>query len=325
MIRLGKLTAVQFALIAAAVTVAHGAPEPLQILRQSILSRTNVDFSGVRTVVVFENGRKMQGVEQKIDCDAPDNLRIVVLSPQDQRGRLCLTAGPERWEYDPSTARAVHSVLPSPAQVVQTRLEELNRLADQMKMQYVGSESIAGRPAHVVKVYTAKGLPVKKTWVDTEYYVELKTQRFDSHSKVKSSAYFTRIDYSPSFPAGHFDFQPPESATVVQAERDVEHVALEQAEKQAGFDAVLPTYLPPGYRFQRDRTGVIEINGQTTIWLSFSNGADTFSLFERKASGSSDPAAHDHWITWQDGGYLFTLMGMLAGDELQRVKASINP
>lgn len=323
--RLCRMTVVQVAVIATAVTAVHGAPEPLEILRQSILARSSVDFSGIRTVVIFEDGDKVQGVQQKIDCQAPDMMRIVVIEPQSQHGKLCLTAGRDQWDYNPASGRAVHTRLPPPEQVVQTRLAELEQLANRMKMQYVGTDSIAGRPTHVVKVYTTRGLPVKKSWVDRQHYIELKTQRFDSHARVKSSAYYTRIDYSPSFAPDLFEFQPPADATVIDAGQSTRRMPLEQAEKKADFDAVLPTYLPPGYHFQRDRTGLIEINGQPTIWLSFSNGADTFSLFQRRASGEIEPIRHDRSITWHDGNYRFTLMGSLAGDEAERVKSSIQP
>lgn len=319
------MTVVQAAVIATAVTAVHGAPEPLEILRQSILARSSVDFSGIRTVVIFEDGEKVHGVQQKIDCQAPDSLRIVVIEPRSEQGKLCLTTGREQWDYNPASGRAVHTKLPPPEQVVQTRLAELEQLVDRMNMQYVGVDSIAGRPAHVVKVYTIRGLPVKKSWVDRQYYVELKTQRFDSHGRVKSSAYYTRIDYSPSFAPDLFEFQPPADATVIEAGRSTRRMPLEQAEKQAGFEAVLPTHLPSGYHFHRDRTGLIEVNGQPTIWLSFSNGADTFSLFQRRASGEMEPIRHDRSVTWHDGNYRFTLMGSLASDEAARVKASIQP
>jgi len=325
MMRFGKLAVWQVALIAAAVAVVQADPQPLEILRQSILARATVDFSGIRTVVIFQSGQKVQGVEQQIDCDAPDRLRITVLAPEHQRGMLCLTSGQEHWEYTPSTGRVVHTERLSTEQLVQTRLEELQRIAGSMKMHYVGVESIGGRQAHVVKIYTQAGVPVKKTWVDTERYVELKTQRFDSHGQIKSSVYYTRIDYSPSFAEGAFDFQTPSGATIVEAKRPTERMSLEQAEQKAGFHAVLPGYLPPGYRFCANRTAVIDVNGKATIWLSFSNGADSFSVFERPATGTLDPVEHERSITWQRGSYRFTLMGALAADELQRVKASIQP
>jgi outer membrane lipoprotein-sorting protein len=323
--RFVRLAVVEIALVAAAAVAVQAQPQPMEILRQSILSRATVDFSGIRTVVVFREGEKVQGVQQKIDCDAPNRIRILVLAPESQRGKLCLTNGQQHWEYNPATGRVIHSELPSTEQLVQTRLTELERIADDMKMHYVGDETIVGRQAHVVKVYSDGGVPVKKTWVDTQQHVELKTQRFDSHGRVKSSAYYTRIDFSPTFTDDLFDFDAPEGATIVEAERPAERMSLEQAEKKAGFDAVLPDYLPPGYQFYSHRSAVIEVNGKPTIWLSFSNGADSFSLFERPAEGTMEPVEHERSITWQQGNYRFTLMGALAHDELLRVKNSIRP
>ncbi len=313
------------ALIAVALVAAGAEPQPMEILRQSILSRASVDFSGIRTVVVFANGQKILGVEQKIDCDAPANLRIFFLAPDSERGKLCLTTGQEHWEFTPATGRAVHTQLPPPERVIATRLEELAELAGQMRAQYVGIESIAGRQAHVVKVYTPRGVPVKKTWVDAEHSIELKTQRFDSHGRVKSSAYYTRITFSPSFAPGLFEFEPPAGVTVVEAQRPSESMTLEEAQQKAGFRAAMPGYFPPGYSFHSDHVTVIEVGDKPTIWLSFSNGADTFSLFQRQASGSPGPIERDRSITWQDGGYCFTLMGTLMAEEARKVKASIHP
>ena len=323
--RFGRLALAHAALIAAAVTVAHATPEPLEILRKSILARTQVDFSGIRSVVVFRGGEKIHGVQQRVDCDAPNNLRIVVIAPESERGQLCLTVGREQWDYDPTTRRVVHSQLPSPRQLAQTRLEELQNLSGRMRMEYRGSETIAGRPTHVIEVSTTDGLPVKKSWVDTQYHLELKTQRFDPHGQVKSSAYFTQIDFSPTFAPGTFDFEPPAGATVVHAEKSGDRMPLEEAQRRAGFEAVLPTYLPPGYHFLRHRTALIEVSDRPTIWLSFSNGADTFSLFQRRASGEMEPIRRGQSITWQDGNLRFTLMGTLSTDELERVRASIRP
>jgi outer membrane lipoprotein-sorting protein len=325
MIKAGKMAVLQVALIAAAVTAVHAEPQPLEILRESILSRTTVDFSGTRTVVVFEDGAKVHGVQQRIDCDAPDNLRIVVLAPGDQRGKLCLTAGRDHWEYIPESGRAVHTELPPTEQIVQTRLTELERLAAHMKLDYVGTEPVAGRTAHVVKVYTDAGLPLKKSWVDTRKRIELKTQRFDSHGRVKSSAYYTSINFSPTFEPGLFSFEPPPGVKVVEASRPASRMPLEDAEQKAGFDAVVPGYLPPGYRFCASRASVIDVKGHATIWLSFSNGADTFSLFERPASGEMEATWHDRSVTWHDGGYRFTLMGALTHEEMEKVKASVRP
>lgn len=323
--RIGTTIVALIALIGAGLAAVAAQPQPLEILRQSILSRASVDYSGLRSVVVFANGAKVLGVQQKIDRDAPAHLRIVFLAPESERGKLCLTAGREHWEYIPATGRVIHTLLPEPERVIAQRLDELDEHADEMRMQYVGVETIAGRPAHVVKVYTALGVPVKKLWVDTEHAVELKTQRFDSHGRVKSSAYFTRIEFTPSFAPGLFEFEPPAGAKVVEAQNAAEYVTLEQAQQRAGFRAIIPTYLPPGYRLQHDQVAVISVGGRPTIWLSFSNGADTFSLFQREGSGNPGAVERGCSITWEDGGYCFTLMGTLMTEEAQKVKASIQP
>lgn len=274
---------------------------------------------------MFSGGEKTHGVEQKVDCDAPHGLRIVVVAPESERGRLCVNEGRDHWEYDPRSNRAVHTALPDPEQTVQARLAELERLTERMNAHYVGPESIAGRPAHVVKVFTTEGLPVKKVWIDHEFYVTLKTQHFDSHGNVKSSAYFTRIDFSPLFAPGLFEFAPPDGAKIVETTGPSSRMPLAEAEEKTGFEAVLPAYLPPGYHFQHDRTTVIDTGGKPTIWLTFSNGADTFSLFQRRESDPSKAVERKRCVSWQLAGYRFTLMGTLTPDEAEKVRESIAP
>ncbi len=323
--RISTLAITGLALITAAATVAIAAPEPLELLRQSILSRATVDFSGVRTVVVFSEGRKVLGVEQKIHYAAPGKLRIVFLSPASEQGKLCLTSGEDYWEYTPATGEAVHTLLPPPERVIAGRLEELDDLARRMHLQYAGTESVAGRNAHVVKIYTAEGVPVKKAWLDGRNSVELKTQRFDSRSNVKSSVYFTSISFDPIFTPGLFEFEPPAGVKVIESQRPSERVTLDEAQKRAGFRAVVPDSLPPGFSFRSDQVAVIEVGGRPTIWLSFSNGVETFSLFQRRGSGGSQPIEHDRSVTWEDGAFCFTLMGALSDPEARRVQASIKP
>ncbi|MGC9316533.1 MAG: LolA family protein [Armatimonadota bacterium] len=325
MSRLQRLAVVAVTVAAGCIVLAQTDIDPLEILRRSIAARTSVDYSGVRTVVVFENGRKVHGVQQRIHCDAPDKLHIVVVAPEEQAGRLCITNGRVRWDYDPDTGRAVQTHVPHAKLVTQQRLREMERLGQRMKLQYVGTESIVGRPVHVVKVYTREGLPLKKTWVDMERFLPLKTQRFDSHGQVRSSAYYTSIDLTPSFPPGLFDFTPPPDAKVVQVPSPGDRMPLAKAQQRVGFQAALPTYLPPGYHFQRDSAAVLEIGGRKALWLSFTNGADTFSLFQRPGSGPATPLHQGRSITWEDGGFRFILMGTLSDEEMRRVRASIRP
>lgn len=299
--------------------------DPLEILRRSIAARGNVDYAGVRTVVMFEAGVKIHGVEQEIHSQAPDKLRIMVINPPSQRGTLFLANGEEQWECDPYARRALRVDLPPPSQVRAQRLQEMDRLGRSLRLQFCGTETIAGRDAYVVKVYTPNGLPVKKSWIDAQTFVTLKTQRFDSEGRVKSSAFFTRINFDPEFGPGLFTFSPPADCTVIEAARPPERMPLAEAEQRAGFQAVLPTYLPAGYRFQDGSVAVIQLKGRNALWLSFTNGVDTFSLFQGRSGGPADTQRRGRALTWQDGNFRFTLLGPLSAEEMQQVRASIRP
>lgn len=312
-------------LTAASLEIVQAQEAPLEILRRSISARTSVSFTGVRTVVVFDGGTKVRGVQQRIHAQAPDRMRIEFLAPDHERGRLSVVNDTVRWDYHPETGRVVRAENPPPRESVARRLQELARIAGQVSLQYCGRESIADREAHVIKVYTAEGVTMKKSWVDTEHYVTLKTQRFDANERLRSSVYYTQINFQPSFPPGFFDFKPPAGCRVVDAPRPSEQMSLGAAERQAGFSAVLPDYLPPGYALQVDRVSVLEVRGQKTLWLPFSNGVETFSLFQRRADTSSDIRRRGRSVTWTAGDFCFTLMGLLHEGEMNRVKTSISP
>ena len=205
------------------------------------------------------------------------------------------------------------------------RLADLERLTRHLTVRYLGVETIAGRPAHLVCVYTTSGAPVKKQWVDTEHYVTLKTQRFDTQGRVKLSMYYTAINYNPSYTPGMFDFTPPEGCTVREASDLPERIPLHEAEARAGFQAVLPTYLPEGYRFQSGSVAVIPMRGKKVLWLAFSNGADTFSIFQRQRGVQLQPRQQGRFMEWSAGPYAFTLVGQLSCHEMQKVRNSITP
>ncbi len=309
----------------ASVQMAEAETTPLSILRRSINARTTVSFTGLRTVVVFENGQRVREVRQRVYSQAPDRMRVEFLTPESERGRLHVSVGSIRWDYHPNTNRAVRIEAPPVREKIRNRLDELDRIAQTMTLQHAGRDTIAGRPTHVIKIYTAEGVTVQKSWIDGVHFVSLKTQRFDGQENLRSSTEYTEISYEPAFAPGTFDFEPPRGCTVVESSRPAEPISLAEAERKVGFSAVLPEYLPRGYSLQRDRANVIEVQGQKTLWLPFSNTMETLSLFQRRARSTGDVHQGSRSITWTDGGFCFTLMGPLSRTEMRRIKQSIEP
>jgi len=267
----------------------------------------------------------VQGYEQSVYEKAPGKLRMTVVAPEDQRGRLCVSDGTVEWQYSPDRQRAVRRQLPPPEYIRQRRLADLENLTRGMNIHYLGTETIAGRRAHVVCVCTRGGSPLKKTWVDTEYFVALKTQRFDTQGRVKLSMYYTAINFQPTYTAGMFEFTPPAGCTVHEASDLPERMPLAEAERRAGYRAVLPGYLPPGYSFKSDAVAVIPLQGKLMLWLSFSNGADSFSIFQRPRGVRLEPRQVYHALDWSSGNYAFTLVGQLSRTEMIKVRDSMQP
>ena len=275
--------------LVALATCAHAqvSDKALDVLRQSILAQGTVSFSGLKTVVIFQVGEKVRGYQEQVYEKAPGKRRWAVIAPEDQRGRLCIRSGQVQWEYSPKHARVVRRELPTAEDLCAQRLTDLDRLRTRMRIQHLGTETIANRPAHIILVSTRQGVPVKKTWIDTEHYVPLKTQQFDCKGFIKSSAYYEAINYQPQYADGMFDFTPPAGCTVQNAP-------------------------PPPRRMK-----------QVILWLPFSNGVDTFSIFQRPLGAPPPAGRAGRSLSWHVGDFSFTLVGGLPQDEMKQVRDSV--
>ncbi len=312
-------------LAAAGLALAQVSPQALDVLRRNIVAEGAVNLSGIRSVVVFENGTKVQGYQQQVYEKAPGKLHMSVIAPEDLKGRLCVSNGLVQWQYLPGKCRATRHDLPPAAPARAQRLAGLEDLSQRMRIDYLGTETIAGRSAHVVCVLTRGGSPLKKSWIDAEHYVALKMQRFDTEGRVKLSMYYTAINFQPQFTAGMFDFTPPAGCSVRAASDLPERVPLAEAEGRAGFAAVLPGYRPAGYSFQDQNVAVIPLKGKKALWLIFSNGADTFSLFQRSRGVQLPPREYGRSMDWSAGAYSFAIVGQLSCNEMRKVRDSIRP
>jgi len=298
--------------------------QAFNILRKSITALGTVNFSGLRTLVFFENGVKVRGFQEQIYQKSPGKQRVAVVAPEGEKGRLCITNGQVQWQYFPKDSKAVRRELSTAAESRARRLAGLDRLRERMKIEYLGTETIAGRSAHVILVSAPLDVPIKKTWIDSQHYIPLKAQLFDSRGNVKSSAFYTAINFRPQYTAGIFDFEPPPGCNVRTASQLPRRMSQRAAEKAAGFRAALPGYLPPGYSLLKNQVAVLRQGGQVILWLPFSNGADTFSIFQRVLGSPGPPRTKGRSLTWNLRNHCFVLVGSISLDEMKRVRDSVS-
>lgn len=294
-----------------------------RVVQRSVQAGHDVPHQGYRDVVVFRQGQKVGGFRQKISRGHGGRQQVVVVEPPDQRGRTEICDGQTRWEYYPHAHKVIISHAsgqhrPSPAEVPATPGPP-----GSLRANYLGDGRVAGRLAHIVELTTPAGRPVCKLWVDREKFVQLKVQRFSPSGKITYSAYFTTINYNPEFSPNLFTFTPPEDTRIIRVPPALPRIDIKQAERQAGFSAKLPQYIPEGYQLERSHVAVVRMRGQLVLWLPFSNGVDRFSLFQSRQGLGMHTGRQRLGECWVAGPFFFALVGSLPADEVEKIKKSI--
>lgn len=302
---------------------AGAAPDVMTILSKAAVARTSASFQGRRAMEVFENGAAYR-VEQSIARAPNGRERIETLAPSSVQGRLAVSDGTTQWEYYPRQRHCVKRALPSPAERERHRQFSLKRIKANLRPRLVSSGTLLGRKVYQILVTNSCGAKVREAWVDAATYVELRADCYLPGGTLGSRTRLTQLSYSPSWPAGTFTFTPPQGSTVETVEQPVAILPLAQAEKEAGFRAYKPHYLPPGYTLCDEETALLRCDSQgLAIWTVYGNGLDSFSLFQSRCQRPVEGTTTQNLCVWWADGFLFTIAGQMERSELSRIKASV--
>ena len=294
-----------------------------QVLERSIQAGGTVAYEGLRDIVVFRNGQKVAGYQQKVYRAPGNRERVVIVHPPKQRGRLEASDGRTRWEYYPADNRVVVSSVSPLSDLQQSRLGALRASRRQLRAEYLGDSMVAGRGAYIIRINDQRGRPLRQLWIDEQTFVRLKKQRFGPGDQVADSTYFTTIDYRATFATDLFTFKPPANCRLSRVPPPMRRWPLKRAQKEAGFRAILPRHIPGGYRFDRNSVAVTRHKDDYILWLLFSNGLDTFSIFQAPRCLQPAPGACAQGQSWVHGDFCFALVGPLSKEEIQKIKASM--
>jgi len=296
-----------------------------RVVQRSIQAGHNVPHQGYRNVVVFRQGQKVSGFVQKVSQGYGGQQRVVIVEPPAQRGRTEVCDGQTRWEYYPRVHKVIISQVLEHHQhpLSSTETPALPSSPANLHAHYLGDGQVAGRLTHIIQLTTPAGRPVCKLWIDHQKFVQLKVQRFSPSGEITYSAYFTTITYDPKFPPDLFTFTPPKDAHIIRVPPALPRMDIKEAERQAGFPAKLPRYIPEGYYLERSRVAVARMRGQSVLWLSFSNGVDRFSLFQGPRAIAAHKGPHQLGECWIAGPFCFVLVGSLPAEEVQKIKKSM--
>jgi negative regulator of sigma E activity len=150
-------------------------------------------------------------------------------------------------------------------------------------------------------------------WVDREFYLVIGTQVEDQSGEVVRSSRYVSLQLNPD------DISPSLFEVRGKIRPAMRHSTCNR------MKMLKPSYLPPGYRMIG--SSCLCMRGRDCAHLQFGNGANTISLFERKAGREAPPqpvaSKVTNVLTWARDGMRFTLMGDVPKAELQRIAESV--
>ncbi len=249
-------------------------------------------FRSFRPTVPFRADQRTQvgsKVSEQILESAPNGkTRRDFISPP-FNGDILITAPGLYVSYTARSHRANVALWPKGVRVQQVlHIRNLIR-RHILTVTQTGQETIAGMPCVILKLAlyqqgNPQGLTQGKFWVNPQTGILMRYERWNS-SGIVSISYITSITTGAGAHITNQDFTmralPADAAIVPLPGPQRSLASIQQAETEAHFNTLQPSFLPGGYQL----TGVWVFPHRRfpSILLRFSKGINHFSLYEQVA------------------------------------------
>ena len=306
-------------------------------------------------------GEQTQKSEVRILQKKPDRMKTVTMEPEEEAGAMVVSDGEIMWTYDPKTNTVMKMEMPdTPVLGEMDYAGIIGEFLNETDVSLLGIKEIDGRSAYVLEANPkedGEGIQLvdgMKLWVDKETWMPLRYEMYDSDGGLMIELEIRDLEVNTGIQDSEFVFEVPEGATVKTVDLDSfelpEEMTLEEAKESAGFEILVPEYLPEGYAFNHSmvfNNSWIAPEGQAceTVSLTYENEEeDTIYLSETVYEAEAPEApimnsAEDVSINGRDGKYLtlgdmkilsweignidLSLSASLEKDELLKIAESI--
>ena len=302
---------------------------------------------------------------------------------------IMVSDGEFSWSYMPGTN--TFSKVKLPEHKEQTKSDYISGIEyflNQTDVTLLGEEEVAGRPAYLLETIPKMGVGEAaenesendeeddkeefspgptKIWIDKETFMPLKYETYDSNGNLVQKTEILDLKINTGIPDSEFEFEVPEGAEIITVESapivftgDPESpgkVPVEDIKEHAGFEPLVPEYLPEGYAFSHSmsmNTGKAAPDGQVyeTVSLTYINKKEnnvmvlTEKVYEGDLSESSimegvediiingkegkyfeepgDPERGTKRLSWKIGDVELNLLAYIEKDELLKIAESIS-
>jgi len=315
-------------------------PAPVDLLRDAMSAPAHISYVG--EVAVQHFGQQHSDVDiYRIEHRAPDMTRRWYLAPQGLYGDSIVTRGSTTYSIDVKHEQVVVSNDEDTDQQV-TQQGNFGVLLANYDAVLGPNETFDNRPVFVVLLnnkYT--GQTTMRVLIDRGTHLMLLRQEFASNGSLIAETRVDQIRFTGAIPVDVFAI-PSGLRRVNDLARGTESSDVQHVISTAGFAALEPKYLPPG--FSPIAADVVTMKDVTTLHLLYSDGIRSVSFFQNEKDAAVDLSRYHavattvanhpgHYVqdgattllAWSDGTRHFALVGDLSLSELEKIGASVLP
>ncbi len=228
-------------------------------------------------------GEQIQESETRVLQKKPNKTKAIAIKPEEEAGTIVVSDGEVMWTYDPKTNTAMKMEMPdTPVLGEMDYAGIIAEFLNETDVSLLGMEEIDGRSTYLLETSPkeeGEGIQLvdgMKLWVDKETWMPLRYEMYDSNGDLMIEIEICDLEINQGIPDTEFVFEVPEGATVKTVDLDSfelpEEMTLEEAREAAGFEILVPEYLPEGYAFNHSTVF-------NSSWIAFEGHAcETVSL-----------------------------------------------
>lgn len=341
------------------------------------------DYSYTMSINSSAEGETWEG-EIEVICKNPGMMKTHSKNIGGEGNEiLTVSDGEFSWSYMPETNTVSKIRLPEyREQTKSDYISGIEYFLNQSEVSLLGEEELAGRPAYLLEVIPkvekekATEKPAEdgeispgptKIWIDKELWMPLRYETYDSNGDLVQKIEILDLKINTGIPDSEFKFEVPEGAEITTVESapimltgDQEssgEVPVGKIKEYAGFELLLPEYLPEGYAFSHSMSRNNEeaaSNGHVyeTVILTYINKEEekvmvlTEKVYEGKLTESiiiegtenitingkegsyfeepGDPKKETKRLSWKIGDIELSLTAPLEKEELLKIAESIS-
>ena len=302
--------------------------------------------------MTMEFGDQKMVTETDVMYKKPNKFKSVVKQPAQTAGSFTVSDDENMWICDPQQNTVVIMKLSETSKQNEMDYQKIiEMMLNGSDFSLAGVEKFDGRTAYIIdmspKDESYWGMfGDMKVWIDKETWMPLKMEMRDADGNPMYSTEYRNFHINTGISDDEFQFEVPEGAEVQTMDMNKlvlpQAMTLEEAQEEATFDILVPSYLPDGHEFEDamviqgfvetvsltyknddERLGISEIDfedePQTSLIM---NSAEVISI--NGVEGKLVTVFDDNkMLQWEIGNTQLTLSGSLDKEELIQIAESM--